>query len=50
MANNSSSKQNKKKNLTHPFVDIGESGTCAKFQQKLLKSVLVGARQSFQFF
>ena len=23
---------------------------CAKFQQKLLKSMVVGARQSFQFF
>ena len=24
--------------------------TCAKFQQKILNSVVVGARQSFQFF
>ena len=48
LANNSSSKQNLK-NPTHPFVDIGKQGTCAKFQQQLLKSMVVGARQSFQF-
>ena len=49
LADNSSFKQNEK-NPTHPFVDIGKYGTCAKFQQKLLKSLVVGARQSFQFF
>ena len=49
LANNSSSKQNKK-NPTHPFVEIGKKGTRAKFQQKLLKSVVVGARQSFELF
>ena len=38
------------KNPSHPFVDIGKLGTCAEFQQKLLKSVVVEARQSFQFF
>ena len=38
-----------KKNPTHPFVDIGKKGMCAKFQQKLLKSMVVGTRQSFQF-
>ena len=49
LANSLSSKQNRK-NPTHAFVDICKSGTCAKFQQKLLKSLLVAARQSFQFF
>ena len=47
--NNSRSKQNKK-NPTDPFVDISKWKTCAKFQQKILNSVVVGARQSFQFF
>ena len=47
--NNSRSKQNKK-NPIHSFVDIGKTKTCAKFQQKLLKLTVVGARQSFQFF
>ena len=46
--NNSRSKQNKK-NPTHPFVDITKSKTCAKCQQKKLNSMVVGARQSFQF-
>ena len=32
------------KNPDHPFVGIG------KFQQKILISMVVGARQSFQFF
>ena len=43
---------NKKKtrNPAHPFVDIGKNRTCAKSQQKLLKSMTVVARQSFQFF
>ena len=51
-ANNSRSKQNKKKkkNPEHSFVDIGKSETCAKFQQKILNSVVVRARQSFKFF
>ena len=44
-ANNSWSKQNKK-NLEHPFVDIGKYKMYAKFQNK----VVVGARQIFQFF
>ena len=37
LANNSSSEQDKKQ------------GTCAKLQWKLLKSMVVGTRQSFQF-
>ena len=47
--NNSKSKQNKE-NATHFFVDITKQRTCVKFQQKILKSIVVGARQSFQFF
>ena len=47
--NNSRSKRNKK-NPEHYFVDIDKKGTCAKFQQKLLKPRVVGARHSFQFF
>ena len=47
--NNSRSKQNKK-NPKHPFVDIGKTETCAKFQQKILNSMVVGACQSFPFF
>ena len=39
-----------KKNPTHPFVDIGKTETCAKFQQKILNCPVVGARQSFQLF
>ena len=39
-----------KKNPKHPFVDIGKKETCAKFQQKILNFMVVGARQSFQFF
>ena len=50
LGNNSSSKQKKKRNLAHPFVDIGKNRTCAKSQQQLLKSMAVVARQSFQFF
>ena len=49
LLNNSRSKQNKK-NPEHSFVDIGKYETCAKFQQKILNSVVAGARQSFQFF
>ena len=29
------------------FVDITKQKTCAKFQQKMLNSMVVGARQSF---
>ena len=31
----------------HAFVDIGKQETCAKFQQKLLNSIVVGALQIF---
>ena len=41
---------NKIKSPTHPFVNIGKQGTCAKFLQKLRKFKAVDARQSFQFF
>ena len=47
--NNSRSKQNKK-SPTHAFVGITKQKTFAKFQQKILKSMVAGARQSFQFF
>ena len=47
--NNARSKQNKK-NTEHSFVDIGKWETCAKFQQKILNPMVVGARPSFQFF
>ena len=46
---NSISKQNKK-NPEHLFVDIGIQETSVKFQQKILNSMVVGARQNFQFF
>ena len=46
LGNYSSSKQI----LKIPFVDIGKWEAWAKFQQKLLNSVVAGARQSFQFF
>ena len=45
--NNSRSNQNKK-NPTYLFVDITK--TCAKFLQKILNSMVVGARKNFQFF
>ena len=45
-ANNPRPKQNKK-NPEHTFVDIGKQEMCAKFQQKKLNSIVVGARQSF---
>ena len=32
------------------FVDITKQKTCAHFQQKILKSLVLGAYQSFQFF
>ena len=35
------------KNTEHPFVDIVRQKTCAKFQQKILNHMVVGARQSF---
>ena len=41
---------NKIKHPAHPFVDITKQKTCAKFQQKILNSMVVGAPQSFQFF
>ena len=41
---------NKIKNPEHPFLDIIKQNTCSKFQQKILNSMIVGARQSFQFF
>ena len=47
--NNSRFKQNKKY-PEHSFVDIGKEEGCAKFQQKLLKPIAVGALQNFQFF
>ena len=46
---NSKSKQNKK-SPEHPFVDIVKWETCAKFYPKMLNSMVVGARQCFQFF
>ena len=39
-----------KENPEHPFVDIVKQETRANFQQKVLNFVVVGARQSFQFF
>ena len=47
--NKSRSKQNKT-NPAHHLVDITKQKICAKFQQKILNSIIVGARQSFQFF
>ena len=41
---------NNKKNLTHSFVDIRKTETCAKFQQIILDFMAVGACQSFRFF
>ena len=46
--NNSRSKQSK--NPEQPCADIFKLETCGKFQQKKLNFVVVGARQSFQFF
>ena len=48
--NNSRSKQNKKNNSTHPFVDILKTGTCAKFQHKILNFTAVEARLKFSIF
>ena len=36
-------------NPGHPFVDTGKYRTCAKFQEKLLNSVVIGARPNFNF-
>ena len=33
-----------KKNPSHSFVDIRKMETCAKFQQKIVNSTVVGAR------
>ena len=41
---------NKIKKISHPFVDIRKTETCGKLQQKILNSMVVGARQSFGFF
>ena len=38
-----------KKNPEHPFVDIIDKETCAKFQQKILKSVVAGFFNLFNF-
>ena len=43
LANNSRFKQIET-NLEHPFEHIGKSETCAKFQQKLLNSMVVRAQ------
>ena len=45
--NKSRPKQNKNSSK-HSFVDIGKWETCAKFQQKILNSKVVGVRQRFQ--
>ena len=37
-----------KKNPEYPFADIGKYETFTKLQQKILNSMIVGARQSFQ--
>ena len=37
-------------NPEHSFVDIDKTETCAKFQQIILNSMVVEARQSFQCF
>ena len=39
-----------KKNLDHAFVNIVNQKTSAKFQQKTLNFMVIGARQSIQFF
>ena len=38
------------KNPEHSFVDIGKTETYAKFQQKILNSMAVEARQIFSIF
>ena len=37
------------KNPTNLFTDIRKTETCGKFQQKILNTTVVGARQSFEF-
>ena len=49
LENNSRSKQSKK-NPEDSFVGTGKYETRAKFQQKILNSMVVEACQSFQFF
>ena len=49
LANNASFKADIK-NPEHPSVNIRKWQLNAKFQQKLLNSMVVGARQSLQFF
>ena len=39
-----------KKNVEHFFADIIKYKTSAKFQQKILNSMIVGAHECFQFF
>ena len=41
---------NIEKNPEHTFVHIGEWKACAKLQQKIFNSMVVGARQGFQIF
>ena len=43
----SRSKQNEK-NPKHFFVDIGKTETCAKFQQKISNTMVIGTRQFFK--
>ena len=38
---------NRIKNLEHPFVNSGKLERCAKFQQKILNSMVVGTHQNF---
>ena len=40
---------NKIKKSSHAFVDIGKTEARAKIHQKLLTSMVAGARQSFRF-
>ena len=47
--NNSRSEQNKE-SPDHPFADISKTEMCSKFQQEMVNSIVVGARQSLQFF
>ena len=41
---------NNNNKISHTFVDIRKTETCAKFQQKILDFMAVGACQSFHFF
>ena len=40
----------KNKQTENTFVDIVKYETCAKFQQKILNPMAVGARHSFRFY